>query len=155
MRLNWLVFFVTISFQQTLWRTTWWITEFVFVSAYYNLATYVQSKTQTVAYNLCTSLLWYITDVYTTLWLVQIFTPFQVNKTRFDHQQLWNLIIYCCYCTVFVDLLSIFEFTMCFGYFYHFAYRKSKFHSIEFATIHALTLQFNSTPHFSMHSIFL
>ena len=34
------------------------------------------------------------------------------SKSRFYCQQLWNAVIYCCYCIVFVDLLGIFEFTM-------------------------------------------
>ena len=55
-------------------------------------------------------------------------------KTRFYCQQLWNAIIYCCYCIVFVDLICIF------GYFL-FCIKKiavlSKFHSTDFVSIHA------------------
>ena len=78
----------------------------------------------------------------------------KLTKTKFYHQPLWNAIIYCCYCIIFVDLLCIFEFTMYFWIFLLFCIQKiavlSKFHSVEFVTIHALTLQFNSTPRFSM-----
>ena len=67
------------------------------------------------------SLLWSITDK-SPLWLEQIFTPFQVNKNKIYHQQLWSAVIYSCYCIIFVDLLCIFEFTLYFWILFYFIY---------------------------------
>ena len=65
----------------------------------------------------------------------------KLTKTRFYCQQLWNAIIYCCYCIVFVDLLCIFEFTMYFWIFLLFCIKEiavlSEFHSTDFVSIHA------------------
>ena len=75
----------------------------------------------------------------------------KVTKTRFYHQKLWNVIIYCCYCIVFVDLLYIFEFAMYLWIVFIILHveecdsqqtgRNSLVaYSAEFITVHALTL---------------
>ena len=64
-----------------------------------------QIKAQTVVHNWCTG--W---NKYSHHW--------KLTNTRFYHQQLWNAIIYYCYCMVFVDLPCIFEFTMCLWIFF-------------------------------------